>query len=90
MEIDPLEPRLKVVAMDGQNWLVRGVGLQNTYKTLSKNPRVVSSGVVGLKSLIWPGWSSVSWQNKYSSIYIGYGYKNKFIYYPREPELVMK
>lgn len=83
MERDPLEPRLKVVALNGENWAVKTVDLEDTYRTVSKNPKTVSKGVVGVKNLIWPGWTTVGWEGRHSSIYIGYGHKNKFTYFPR-------
>lgn len=61
MEKDPLEPRLKIVALNGENWMVRTEGLEDTFKTAGKNPKVISKGVVGLKNLIWPGWTTIGW-----------------------------
>jgi hypothetical protein len=89
MEGDPLEPRLKAVAMDAQNWMVRVVGLEQLYRGVGKNGKILSSGVVGLKSLVWPGWTTAGWEGRSSSIYVGYGHKQKFEYFPREPEVVM-
>lgn len=69
---------------------MRTVGISETYKTLGKNPKVLSKGVVGIKSLIWPGWTTAGWEGKYSNIYVGYGQKAKFIYFPREPEAILQ
>lgn len=85
MDKDPVQPRLKAIALSGQNWMIRSVGLDDNYKSLGKVPKVVSKGVVGVKNLVWPGWTTVGWQGKYSSIYIGYGHKSKFTYFPRQP-----
>ena len=42
----------------------------------------MSKGVVGVKSLLWPGWLTIAYNGKSSSIYVGYGHKFKQNYYP--------
>lgn len=61
MEKDPLEPRLKAITLNGENWVVKAVGIEDTYKTIGKNPKILSKGVIGVKNLIWPGWTTVGW-----------------------------
>ena len=63
--------------------------MEQSYKTIGRNPKVICQGVVGLRNVIWPGWVTAGWQGKYSSIYIGYGYKHKFAYFPGEPESIL-
>lgn len=89
-EKDPTEPRLKSIVLDSENWAVKGVGIENTYKTLGKQSKVLSRGVVGVKSLLWPGWLTIGYDGKSSSIYMGYGQKLKQNYYPREPEAILQ
>jgi hypothetical protein len=57
---------------------------------LGKNSKVVSRGVVCIKSLVWPGWATVAGNGKASNIYIGYGHKYKQNYYPFDPEPVLQ
>ena len=90
VEKDPVEARLKSIALDSQNWAIKSVNLEEKYKTVGKNPKVVCKGVVGVKSLLWPGWTTLGYEGKFSSIYIGYGHKFQQYYYPREPEQVMQ
>lgn len=89
-ELDPSEPRLKSIAMDNNNWSVKSHGLEDTYKTLGRVPKVVSKGVVGVKNLLWPGWLTIAYGGKHTSIYVGYGHKFKQNYYPCEPETVLQ
>lgn len=56
---------------------------------LGKVPKIITKGSVGLKSLVWPGWTSISFGGKYSSIYIGYGHKSHQVYYPFDPERIL-
>lgn len=63
--------------------------MEDSYKTVGKNPKNISVGAVGIKSLIWPGWTTAGWEGKYSSLYVGYGHKSKYNYFPKEPESVM-
>lgn len=60
------------------------------YKTLGKNPKIVSKGSVCVKSLVWPGWATVAANGKTSTIYVGYGHKYKVNYYPFDPEAVLQ
>jgi hypothetical protein len=55
------------------------------YRTIGKVPKNVSKGVVGVKNLVWPGWVTVAYGTKTSSLYIGYGHKYKQTYYPFDP-----
>lgn len=87
---DPTEPRLKVIALDSENWALKGVSVEDTYKSLGKNAKIISRGAVGIRNLLWPGWLSVGYEGKYSSIYVGYGHKAKNQYYPSEPEALME
>jgi hypothetical protein len=66
------------------------VGLEEVYKTVGKNSKTVSRGVVGIKNLVWPGWLTVAYGGKTSSLYVGYGYKYKQNYYPFDPETVLQ
>ena len=86
---DPQEPRLKSIVLDSEKWSIRGVGIEELYRTAGRNPSTVSRGVVGLKSLVWPGWTTVAADGKISSLYVGYGHKYKQKYYPFEPETVL-
>lgn len=61
MERDPIEPRLKAITLSGENWVVKSVGIEDTYKTIGKNPKILSKGVIGVKNLIWPGWTTIGW-----------------------------
>lgn len=76
--------------MDSEKWAIKAVDLEDKYKTVGKNPKVVCKGVVGVKSLVWPGWTTLGYEGKFSSIYIGYGHKFQQYYYPREPEQIMQ
>jgi hypothetical protein len=49
---------------------------------LGKQSKNESKGFVGIKNLVWPGWLTVAYANKYQSLYIGYGHKGKQKYYP--------
>ena len=89
-QIDPSEPRLKSIAMDNDNWSIRSFGLEDTFKTIGKVPKIVSRGVVGIKCLLWPGWVTIAYGGKTSSIYLGYGYKFRQNYYPCEPETILQ
>lgn len=61
MERDPIEPILKAITLSGENWVVKSVGIEDTYKTIGKNPKILSKGVIGVKNLIWPGWTTIGW-----------------------------
>ena len=86
---DPTEPRLKSIVMDSENWALKGVGVEDTCRSLGKQGKIISKGVVGIKNLLWPGWLTIGYEGKYSSIYMGYGHKAKECYYPSEPETVL-
>lgn len=75
--------------MDSEKWALKGVEVEDTYKLLGKQGKVQSRGVVGVKNLLWPGWLTIGYEGKYSSIYMGYGHKAKECYYPNEPETVL-
>lgn len=75
--------------MDSEKWSVKGVAIGDVIKTVGKNSKSVSKGVVGVKNLVWPGWLTIAWGSKTSSIYIGYGHKYKQNYYPFDPEPVL-
>lgn len=90
MERDPLEPRLKSIAMDSQCWSIKAIGLNQVFKGVGKNPKTTCKGVVGVKNLVWPGWTTIGYEGKFSSIYLGYGHKSQHCYYPREPETVLQ
>lgn len=76
--------------LDSEKWSLKGVGIEEVYLTIGKNPKSVSKGVVGVKNLVWPGWLTVAFGSKMSSIYIGYGHKYKQNYYPFDPEPVLQ
>ena len=88
--MDPSEPKLKNIVLDSEKWSIKGVGLEEVYKTIGKNSKTVSKGVVGVKNLVWPGWLTTAFNGKTSSIYIGYGHKHKQHYYPFDPETVLQ
>ena len=66
------------------------MGVDEYFRTIGKVPKNVSKGVVGIKNLVWPGWVTVAYGAKTSSLYIGYGHKYKQIYYPFDPEAVLQ
>jgi hypothetical protein len=68
---------------------LKGISLEDVYRTIGKASKVISKGAVGVKSLLWPGWLTISFNGKYTSIYIGYGHKQKQYYYPFDPEQVL-
>lgn len=35
--------------------------MDDKYKTVGRNPKIVSKGVVGIKNLIWPGWTTLAY-----------------------------
>ena len=47
--------------MDGENWVVKSVGMGQSYKTVGRNPKTINQGVVGLRNVIWPGWVTAGW-----------------------------
>jgi len=89
-QLDPTEPKLKNIVLDSEKWSVRGVGIEEVYLPIGKNPKPYSKGVVGIKNLIWPGWITIAYGTKTSSLYIGYGHKYKQNYYPCDPEPVLQ
>ena len=89
-QLDPSEPKLKNIVLDSEKWSVRGVRLEEVSKGVGKNAKSVSRGVVGVKNLVWPGWVTVAWGAKTSSLYVGYGHKHKQNYYPFDPETVLE
>ena len=56
---------------------------------MGKAGKTISRGVIGVKSLVWPGWVTVAGNGRSSSIYVGYGHKYKQKYYPYDPEPVL-
>lgn len=75
--------------MDSQNWVMKSLDMDNKYKTVGRNPKIISKGILGLRNMIWPGWTTLAYEGKHSSIYIGYGHKAKQNYFPREPETIL-
>lgn len=57
---------------------------------MGKDPKPVNNGIVYIKNLFWPGWTTVHQLGKTSSLYIGYGFKAKQIYNPCEPEKILE
>ena len=62
---DPYQPRLKSINLDRfegrKAWQIRVVGDQTDYNPLSKNQTdKVNYGVVVIKSLVWPGLTTVA------------------------------
>lgn len=47
--------------MDSDKWAIKAVGIEDKYKSVGKNPKVVYKGVVGVKSLVWPGWTTIGY-----------------------------
>lgn len=74
-----------------KNWSIREIkGLKNQMVGHPKNIKPTSTSVVSVKNLIWQGWTTVAYGNgKWSSIYVGYGWKSKQCYYPCEPESIL-
>jgi hypothetical protein len=89
MERDPSEPRLKLLALDTSRWALQSVGLGERLMAPGRNPKPTSAGVIGLRSLVWRGWTTVAWEGKFSSLYVGYAQKAKFEYFPAEPERIL-
>lgn len=82
---DPSEPRLKNVTLDSEVWGLKGINVDSCFKSMGRQPKTVSKGVVGVKNLVWPGWLTIGYEGKFSSVYVGYGHKSKNQYYPSEP-----
>lgn len=89
-KVDPSEPKLKSIVLDSEKWALKTYNVEEVYKTLGKNPKAVSKGVVCVKSLVWPGWATIAGNGKTSTIYVGYGHKYKQNYYPFDPEPVLQ
>lgn len=87
---DPTEPRLKPISQDkGPNaWKIGAVGV-NEWRAVGKDTKPVNTGTVYLRSLTWPGWTTVHYLNRTSSLYVGYGFKAGQFYYPCEPEKIL-
>jgi len=95
---DPYEPRLKDISADksvivSKNqkinpWVVRQMGDTTEYKT--EGGKIVSNGVVVVRSLLWPGSFNFYYQGKYMSIYVGNGHKYEAVsYFPVHPPTVL-
>lgn len=95
---DPFEDRLKAVTADkavvvSKNqkicpWVVRLMGDPSEYKT--ETGKVVSNGVVVVRSLQWPGSYNFYYQGKYMNIYVGNGHKYEEVsYFPVQPPKVL-
>ncbi len=89
-KVDPSEPKLKSIALDSEKWALKTYNVEEVFKSLGKNAKVVSKGTVCVKSLVWPGWAIVAGNGKTSSLYVGYGHKYKQNYYPFDPEPVLQ
>jgi len=44
--------------------VIKSVGMEQSYKTIGRNPKVICQGVVGLRNVLWPGWVTAGWQVK--------------------------
>jgi hypothetical protein len=89
-ELDPSEPKLKNIVLDSEHWSIKGVGLEEVYRGVGKGAKNESRGVVGVRNLVWPGWLTVAYGVKTSSLYVGYGHKYRQNYYPFDPEAVLQ
>jgi radial spoke head protein 4A len=63
-------------------WKIGIVGEHNEGRTVGKDTKPINIGVVFLKNLLWPGWTTVHQLGKTTSIYVGYGFKAGQFYYP--------
>ena len=81
---------MKNIVLDSEKWSIKGKGLEDRFKTVGKNAKAVSKGIVGIKNLVWPGWLTVAYGTKQSSLYVGYGHKHGQNYYPFDPEVVLQ
>ncbi|KRX05140.1 hypothetical protein PPERSA_06774 [Pseudocohnilembus persalinus] len=93
---DPFEPRLKPLSQDqppkGYNsaWSIKSLGDTTNYN-IYHTTGTQNNGVISIKSLVWPGFINVYFQQQQSSLYIGQGFKNSDqLYYPALPETVLE
>jgi radial spoke head protein 4/6 len=96
---DPYEPRLKEISQDSpvvvsknqkiNPWVVKEMGDSTEYKT--ENGKIVSNGVIVVRSLQWPGSFNFYYQGKYMNIYVGNGHKYEVAsYFPVNPPVVLQ
>jgi len=61
------------------------------YATYTKETGKINYGVIAIKNIFWPGSVTVYHRQQWQSLYVGYGFKlSNELYYPNEPELVLK
>jgi hypothetical protein len=80
---DPYEARLKDIGLDApvvvsknqkiMPWVVKEMGDSTEYKT--ENGKIISNGVIVVRSLLWPGSFNFYYQGRYMNIYVGNGHK---------------
>lgn len=95
---DPYENRLKSISDDNNvivsknmkicPWVVKEMGDTTEYKT--ETGKVVSNGLVVVRSLQWPGSFNFYYQGRYLNIYVGNGHKYEVAsYFPVNPPIVL-
>ena len=65
------------------------VGPNDAFRGVGRNSKSVHYGVVFVKNLNWPGWTSISYLGKVSSLYVGYALKANQVYSPCHPDTVL-
>ena len=83
--------RLKSLSADEKStWSVRIYGDTCRYKDIRKKNTYVNYGLISLKSLVWPGMTTMFTGNKYISMYVGSGLKEEVkTYYPIFPPKIL-
>lgn len=70
-------------------WKINTYGDSNNYKPLAKEG-TVNYGFIAIKSNIWKGWTLVYHNKKYTSLYVGAGFKSSNLgYFPSSPEEIL-
>jgi len=76
---DPYEVRLKPITIDRpvqgypSAWNMRFYGDTTLYATETKSRKKEMHGCAFLESLVWPGYKMAIYNNRYFSVYVGYG-----------------
>ena len=98
---DPYEPRLKPLTSDSDvkisashfvpAWQVRMCGDSTELVNPKNTKKILSNGVVVVRSTVWPGAYSFYYNNQVYQIYLGHGHKfeaNASVYFCNPPQVM--
>ena len=73
----------------GKGWKIGIAGEDNVFRGIGKSTKPVNYGIVYLRNMNWPGWTTIHHLNRTSNLYVGYGFKANQTFSPCEPAPVL-